>query len=794
MTLGPPCCSNGITGAGNPDLGIMFIGIEPGQDEMRSRKPLTGQSGQLLDATLDAFSVKRDQVYCTNMGCFYGASLIPGQLDKCSVRLNKEVHQLKPKLIVLLGALACERLLKLPFGKAQGAVIYQPFDNLYMLATYHPAAILRSGDKPDDQNAIAADFVRDIEKVSLFVAARPQAAVVADYTLITNPVQAQNFLNSLPKDQPVTLDIETNYDKEAKLSDPYGKITCVGIGPALEQAYILTPQALQGLSWPDAQWVGHNLYGFDAVALRTQYGISLRVAHDTYLQSYALDERTRKGGLRTGLHKLKSLAREYVGADFYEEEEHKGSPEALYEYNAKDIKYTYRLHTFQQQRLIKENVQDLYEKILIPHANMAAECQYHGANIDIGRLVDLANEFLRRRQDLEKSCIEFMYENDFSWHEEVNLASTQQIGYFLFDILKFPSIKKTKTGKPSVDKTVLEEISLELPWASDLLAERRLSKAIGTYIMNPLEQVKFDGHVHPKCIIPGTRTGRPSYTDPPVNTLPHRKSIGELSRVRSIFIADNLDCTLLEADYAGAELVIGQAFSGDQNMYDDMTEPYWPSGKPDFHARTTEFVIKLGKPCPIHGEFGDKSCLLCERWDFDRDAGKHVNFGIWYGETEYGLARPAPIGTGRPAAENRVFIQNFYRRYTNVYKWQREQEALLTSQGFLVSPSGRKFRFPIVLNKKQLRQGINASVQSLASDYTVTSAIELHAILRTGQYGKLTRILWTTYDSMLLNVERKYLDQVKQLVQTTMTTPRFEGFPSISVDIATGDNLYEVRA
>lgn len=322
-------------------------------------------------------------------------------------------------------------------------------------------------------------------------------------------------------------------------------------------------------------------------------------------------------------------------------------------------------------------------------------------------------------------------------------------------------------------------------------------KAYATYVAGTMQQIKWDGHAHPRPLIPGTRTGRPSYIAPPVNTLPHARSVGELSIVRSLFIPDNEDYLLMELDYEQIELYVLQALSGDQNMLTDLREPWAITGKPNYHSRTCETIIG-GVPCPVHAPKSDPRCAICVKWEFDRDAQKHVNFTIPYGGTAMSLHRPPPLGTGQPLIICQGYIDAWYDRNTDVLRWQLETQQQLIDNGFVETCFGRKFRSPLVLNSKQLRQIINAPVQSIASDYTLTSAIELHNRLRpeSGRlpYGDLTRILWTTYDSMLLHVHKDYADEVEALAISIMIKPKGPGLPSVAVDVTKGENLYDVKS
>lgn len=458
----------------------------------------------------------------------------------------------------------------------------------------------------------------------------------------------------------------------------------------------------------------------------------------------------------------------------------------LYTYNVRDLIYTDRLHAFQTERINADpDSSKLYYDLLLPAANMYSEAQFNGVTIDRERLFEVGMDFLIQAKQLETSLQEQAAAKGYVGPDGlINLSSWQQVGTYIRSYLGV-DIKDTQ-------KSTLEPINH--PWIIDLLKHRRLVKAYAVYCEGTRRQIKYDGRVHPKCLIHGTATGRPSYVDPPVNTLPHARSVGELSKVRSMFVADDEDHILAEFDYAQIELWIMYALSHDPMLLADLTEPWRITGKPDYHSRTCEAIVG-GVPCEfdlIHVGHSNPTCPACVKWEFDRDNQKHVNFSIGYGTTAFGLMRPPPIGTGKPKEVCQGYIDAWYQRYIDYWKWQRGIERQLQETGEITTPFGRKRRMPIILNKHQLRQIVNFPIQSIASDYTLTSALELtHA----GHFKRLgARLLWTTYDSMLIHGRRDNIDELVATVKHVMERPRLPDWPGVKVDVSTGYNLYEVKS
>jgi uracil-DNA glycosylase family 4 len=476
------------------------------------------------------------------------------------------------------------------------------------------------------------------------------------------------------------------------------------------------------------------------------------------------------------------------GAGFYEDEREHQAGMSLYTYNANDVYYTDVLDEELEKRF-DDTDRRLYYDLLLPSANMYSDSQLKGANIDQFKLGQVSAEFIQQMHSLEAELIaEALADQFYGNHTGIfNLNSPMQVLAYL----RKRGHKIDSTGKDIIEFLTIQDIDgqhIADPWVGKLLKYRRYVKAHAVYCVGTQRNIKFDHYVHPQVLIPGTRTGRPSIINPPVNTLPHTRSIGELSIVRAMYVPDDPDNDILmEFDYSQIELYILQWLSGDLNLLEDIYEPWHVTGKPNYHSRTCELIIG-GVVCPTHGVDTIPSCAICRKWEFDRDAQKHVNFGIPYGESAMGLMRPPPIGTGQSLEVCQSYINAWYDRNTEVLKWQRRTQQELVDHGEVQTAFGRKFRTPLVCNAKQLRQIINAPVQSTASDYTLTAALELKDKLKRHD----ARMLWTTYDSILLNVPERNAQDVANLVVSVMTKPRTPGGPSVPVEYKAGKNLYEV--
>lgn len=139
--------TNFVFGTGNPDADVMVIGEGPGAEEDKQGKPFVGRAGQLLTDILKAIKFSREEVYIANVvKCRPPGNRtpLPNEMDKCLPYLRKQIHLIKPKLILCLGLTAAQGILgkKDSLSKLRGNVY--DFEGTKVMITFHPAALLRN--------------------------------------------------------------------------------------------------------------------------------------------------------------------------------------------------------------------------------------------------------------------------------------------------------------------------------------------------------------------------------------------------------------------------------------------------------------------------------------------------------------------------------------------------------------------------------------------------------------------------------------------------------------------------
>ncbi len=359
----------------------------------------------------------------------------------------------------------------------------------------------------------------------------------------------------------------------------------------------------------------------------------------------------------------------------------------------------YCAHLQLQQRLeikIKEiHVEGVFTEIELPLARVLLAMENAGIRVDVDLLKVESLELAKEIAQIEKSIHELA-------GESFNIGSPKQLGVILFEKLKLPVGKKTKTGY-STDTDVLSE--LDHPIAKLALTWRELSKLKSTYVdALPTMVSPKDDRIHTSFNQALTTTGRLSSTNPNLQNIPVRTERGQ--RVRKAFVA-GFRKKLLSADYSQIELRILAHFSEDPNLIKAFADDL------DIHAATAAEVFGI----PLKQVTSEQ-----------RRAAKAVNFGIAYGQGAFGLAEN--LGISRGEAKN--IIDRYFDRFKNVRGYIEETTKKAHEQGYVETLFGRR-RYIDELKSKNMalkkfgeRAAINAPIQGTASDLVKKAMIEVY--------------------------------------------------------------------
>jgi uracil-DNA glycosylase len=156
-----------VFGSGNPKAELVFVGEAPGSDEDRQGLPFVGRAGQLLTKIIESIDLKREDVYiCNVLKCRppENRNPEPDEVAACNPFLKKQLTAIDPKIVCCLGTFAAQTVLgtAAPISKLRGKFV--DMDGIRVIATFHPAYLLRSPDKKrevwEDMKQIRAELFR----------------------------------------------------------------------------------------------------------------------------------------------------------------------------------------------------------------------------------------------------------------------------------------------------------------------------------------------------------------------------------------------------------------------------------------------------------------------------------------------------------------------------------------------------------------------------------------------------------------------------------------------------------
>ena len=381
----------------------------------------------------------------------------------------------------------------------------------------------------------------------------------------------------------------------------------------------------------------------------------------------------------------------------------------------------------------------LYRELELPLTRVLAAMELTGVKADAKNLELLSGEMARKIKALESLAKEQAGEESF------NPNSPKQLGVVLFEKLKLPVIKKTKTGY-STDVKVLEELKGQHPLIETILQYRMLAKLHSTYLegLKPLIN-KTTGRIHTHFQQTVTVTGRLSSTEPNLQNIPTRTDTGR--EIRTLFVPGEGYDWLLSCDYSQIELRILAHISQDPLMLESFRE------NQDVHARTASEV------------FGVPLDLVSSEM---RSRAKAVNFGIVYGISDFGLA--VQLGCSRKEAGD--FIQNYLSRYKGVKAYMDGMIALAHKQGYVATLLGRRRYLPEInhrnfnLRSFAERTAINTPIQGTAADVMKLAMLKVDKALQAS--GLTSHVLLQVHDELVLEVKETEREATAALVQKEM--------------------------
>jgi DNA polymerase-1 len=515
---------------------------------------------------------------------------------------------------------------------------------------------------------------------------------------------------------------------------------------------------------PAVRKIGQNLK-YDLVVLRSA-GVELRgEMFDTMVADFLLEPGERS-------HNMDDMARRFLRHQTITIDQLIGTgkkqrrmdevPVALVtDYAAEDADVPLRIADLVAPRLAAEGMQQLFDELEMPLVAVLAEMEFNGIRVDVARLRELSGQFNDRIMRLEREIFEIA-------GREFNIDSRIQLGQLLFDELKLPAMKKTKTG-PSMDAEVLEDLAPLHPLPAKVIEYRQNTKLKSTYVDALQELVHpATGRVHTSFKQDVAATGRLSSQDPNLQNIPIRTEQGR--EIRSAFLPGPAGWLLLAADYSQIELRVLAHFSGDATLRQAFADDR------DIHAQVASEVY--GVP-------------LAEVTSTQRRNAKAVNFGVIYGQSPFGLAKGLGISKGE-AAE---FIERYFAQYPGVDQFILDTLRSCRRDGHVSTIFGRRRPVSGVRNVDLLRDkrqrtlperiAVNTVIQGSAADIIKRAMIQIHRRLRQEQLA--AKLLLQIHDELVFEFPPEEESRLRTLVVQEMAQAVELAVP-LKVDVAVGAN------
>lgn len=164
--------NHSVMGRGNLHSPILFIAEAPGRNEDRDGVPFTGRSGELFDRLLGEIEMKREEIYLTNIvKCNPPGNRdpYPDEQEACIPYLKYETLLLRPKIMVCLGRIAAQRIIRSDYRITREHGVFLERKNTWLTAVYHPSAVLRDETKLPQMQEDFRKIRKKLEEVRGFV-------------------------------------------------------------------------------------------------------------------------------------------------------------------------------------------------------------------------------------------------------------------------------------------------------------------------------------------------------------------------------------------------------------------------------------------------------------------------------------------------------------------------------------------------------------------------------------------------------------------------------------------------
>ncbi|MDR7509126.1 MAG: DNA polymerase I [Armatimonadota bacterium] len=420
-----------------------------------------------------------------------------------------------------------------------------------------------------------------------------------------------------------------------------------------------------------------------------------------------------------------------------------------------------RLRPLLEERMREREVYDLFTQIEMPLAAVLAAMEAAGVAVDVPYLRELSAELERRLAELTAEIYRLA-------GTEFNISSPRQLAFVLFEKLRLPPVKKTKTGY-STDAEVLEYLAPQHEIVAKIVAHRELTKLKTTYVdVLPAMVHPATGRVHATFNQTVAATGRVITTDPNLQNLPIRTDEGR--KIRRAIVAEP-GRLLLGADYSQIDLRVLAHITRDPGLVDAFTRG------DDIHAVTASELFGV----PREGVTPDL-----------RRRAKTIVFGVAYGMSEFGVA--AQLGISK--TEARAYIERYYERYPGVRRYMQEIVEQARRDGYVTTLLRRRRYIPEVhtrnrpIREAAERTAINTPIQGSSADIIKKAMVDLFRQVLPRYPGAL--MILQIHDELLFEAPAADVPGLAREVREVMERTYPLAVP-LRVDLKAGPNWRDME-
>lgn len=412
------------------------------------------------------------------------------------------------------------------------------------------------------------------------------------------------------------------------------------------------------------------------------------------------------------------------------------------------------------ERLKETGMYSLMIQLEMPVSRVLYEMEKEGILIKPDTLKEYGENLGSHLEQLEQKIYE-------QAGETFNINSPKQLGEILFEKMKLPGGKKTKTGY-STAADVLEKLAVDYPFIRDILDYRGYAKLKSTYADGLAQFVGADNRIHTTFQQTVTATGRLSSTDPNLQNIPMRTELGR--QIRKVFIPKD-GYVFMDADYSQIELRVLAHMADDKNLI----EAY--QSDQDIHRITASKVFGI----PFE-----------EVTDLQRRNAKAVNFGIVYGISSFGLSQDLSISK-KEAAD---YIDQYFQTYPGIKAFLDETVKKAKSTGYVTTLYGRRRPIPELKDSNFMRRAfgervaMNSPIQGTAADIIKFAMLRVWRRLKAEQLE--SKLILQIHDELLIETKESEVEQVRKIMEEEMHGA-VKLAVALEIDLHTGCNWYEAK-